>query len=168
MRLAGLVNDSIVDGPGIRMAVFAQGCPHGCQGCHNPDSWAFDGGQEADVEHIIQKIDKNPLLDGVTLSGGEPFAQAEAMAQIGRAAKQRGLNVVTFTGYRWEQLTAKDAPPQWQALLQTTDVLVDGPFVLAQRSLDLTFRGSKNQRIIDVPASLAAGELVLLQDERWA
>lgn len=167
-RLAGVMNDSIVDGPGIRLAVFAQGCPHACPGCHNPESWAFDGGQEAEVDQIIRKMDQNPLLDGVTLSGGEPFAQAEAMAAIGRAAHERGLNVITFTGYRWEVLTAPQAPPQWRELLEVTDVLVDGPFVMSQRSLELTFRGSKNQRVLDVPASLAAGKPILLQDGRWA
>lgn len=167
LRLAGLENDSIVDGPGFRLSVFAQGCPHACPGCHNPQSQGFEGGTEVEVESIIQKMDQNPLLDGITLTGGEPFHQASAMAAIGRAARSRGLHVITFTGWTWEELTAPGQPAEWRELLEATDVLVDGPFELALRSLDLNFRGSKNQRVLDVPKSLQANKPVWLEDERW-
>lgn len=167
LRIAGITNDSIVDGPGIRLVIFAQGCLHACEGCHNPESWPLDGGRLITVEQVIQKMDQNPLLDGITLSGGEPFEQAAAMAAISRAAHARKLHVITYTGYLWEELFHPNAPAPWQELLQATDVLVDGRFILQQRSLDLVFRGSKNQRVLDVAASMAAGKPVLLQDERW-
>lgn len=167
LRIAGITNDSIVDGPGIRLVTFAQGCLHACEGCHNPESWPLDGGRLITVEQVIQKMDQNPLLDGITLSGGEPFEQAAAMAAISRAAHARKLHVITYTGYLWEELFHPNAPAPWQELLQATDVLVDGRFILQQRSLDLVFRGSKNQRVLDVAASMAAGKPVLLQDERW-
>lgn len=168
MRIAGLTNDSIVDGPGIRFSVFAQGCPHRCPGCHNPQSHDPLGGSEMAVEDIIARLDKNPLLDGVTLTGGEPFFQAEDCAKIAKAAHEKGLNVWTYTGYTYEQLLAgQDKQPGWKALLEETDVLVDGQFILEERSLELKFRGSRNQRIIDVKKSQAADGIVLWQEPKW-
>lgn len=153
IRIAGLVNDSIVDGPGFRFTVFTQGCPHACPGCHNPQTHAFDGGKDAETEEIIAKFQKNPLLDGITLSGGEPFCQSEACAEIAKAAKESGLNVWVYSGYTFETLISGKA--EWKVLLNHADVLVDGRFELEQRTLELRFRGSKNQRLIDVQASLA-------------
>ncbi len=168
MRIAGIVNDSIVDGPGIRLTVFAQGCPHHCPGCHNPESHDAKGGSEKTVEDILSQIQKNPLLDGVTLSGGDPFVQAEDCARIAKAAHGQGLNVWTYTGYTYEQLLAGLADhPGWDALLRDTDVLVDGPFLLAQRSLELKFCGSRNQRLIDVQKTRAAGHIILWQPPAW-
>lgn len=168
MRIAGLTNDSIVDGPGIRFSVFAQGCPHRCPGCHNPQSHDPLGGSEMAVEDIIARLDKNPLLDGVTLTGGEPFFQAEDCAKIAKAAHEKGLNVWTYTGYTYEQLLAgQDKQPGWKALLEETDVLVDGQFILEERSLELKFRGSRNQRIIDVKKSQAGDAIVLWQEPKW-
>ena len=160
IRLYGLVTDSIVDGPGFRTSIFTQGCPHHCPGCHNPGSHDFDAGTVYTLDDVEAKFSKNPLLDGVTLTGGEPFCQAAACAELARRARARGLNVWTYTGYTWETLTAAGRP-DWDALLAQTDVLVDGPFVAARKSYGALFRGSTNQRLIDVPASRAAGRVVL-------
>ena len=155
MRIAGIVNDSIVDGPGLRLAIFAQGCPHHCPGCHNPESHDFAGGSDMDTEKIIARMDANPLLDGITLTGGEPFEQPAACRILADAAHARGLNVWAYSGYTFEQLCAV---PEKRRLLEACDVLVDGPFLLAERSLDLRFRGSKNQRVLKVAELLAGGE----------
>ena len=104
LRIAGLVNDSIVDGPGIRYTIFVQGCPHHCPGCHNPDTHSFSGGSITDTGELLEKIKQNPLLDGVTFSGGEPFCQAAVLAELGKQIKQLGLNIVTYTGYTFEEL----------------------------------------------------------------
>ena len=163
--LAGIVNDSIVDGPGIRMTIFAQGCPHHCPGCHNPETWDFGCGTPMDEARIAEIVATNPLCRGVTFSGGEPFAQAEAFAKLAQLLKQRGYEVASYSGYTFEQLT-KGTQAQ-QALLQSIDVLIDGRFEQAQRSLEIAFRGSRNQRIIDVKKSLAAGEAVCITHGRW-
>lgn len=162
IRVFGLQNDSIVDGPGIRYAVFTQGCPHHCPGCHNPDSHSFDGGEEKDTSEILEAIRKNPLLDGVTFSGGEPFEQPEALAEIAEEVHKLGMNVVTYTGYTFEELLqGKQQRPGWGALMQQTDYLVDGRFERDQRSIALKFKGSANQRVLDMKQSLAAGKAVL-------
>ncbi len=166
IRIFGTVEDSIVDGPGIRYAVFTQGCPHHCPGCHNPESHDFSGGREAETETIIAAIRANPLLDGVTLSGGDPLCQPEACREIAEAARAAHLNVWCYTGWTWEALR-READEQKLALLRAVDVLVDGPFVEAQRSLELKFCGSRNQRLIDVPKTLAAGEIVLWEQKKW-
>ena len=158
IRICGLVNDSIVDGPGLRLTVFTQGCPHHCPGCHNPQSHRFEGGQLRDIDEILTMAKENPLLDGITLSGGEPFCQPEACAQIAVGAHKLGLNVWCYTGYSYENLLASK---EKRALLEQVDILVDGPFILEERSLDIRFRGSKNQRIIDVKNSLLENRVVL-------
>ena len=160
MRIANTVSDSIVDGPGLRFTVFTQGCPHRCPGCHNPDTHDPAGGREAAVEELAEKLLSNPLTDGLTLSGGEPFCQAEECAKLAAAAREKGLNVWTYTGYTYERLISGEVPGAMDLLAQT-DVLVDGPFVEAQKSYAALFRGSTNQRLIDVPRSLAAGQVVL-------
>jgi anaerobic ribonucleoside-triphosphate reductase activating protein len=160
LRLSGIVWESIVDGPGIRCAVFAQGCPHACPGCHNPQTWSFDGGYFTQTDDIISRMQKNPLLRGITLTGGEPFEQADAMAELARNSHASGYDVVTFTGYTYEQLLDKAASdPATRALLEQIDLLIDGRFIIEQRSLNLLFRGSSNQRLVDVPRSLATGML---------
>ncbi|MDR3644550.1 MAG: anaerobic ribonucleoside-triphosphate reductase activating protein [Clostridia bacterium] len=161
LRLAGVIRESIVDGPGIRFAVFAQGCPHHCPGCHNPQTWPFEGGSEAEPEKIIGEACENPLLRGITLSGGEPFCQCAAMAELAALAHARGLDVVTYTGYTFERLLekAKDEP-ETAELLGQTDLLVDGPFIETLKSYDLLFCGSSNQRVLDLRASLEKGEAV--------
>lgn len=164
LRIAGTISDSIVDGPGIRYVIFTQGCPRRCEGCHNPQTHDFAGGREADTEGILSEIFANPLLCGVTLSGGEPFSQAEALLPIAEAVKKRGLHLMIYTGYLLEELRKMDAPGI-QRLLELADVLVDGPFVLAERDLTLQYRGSQNQRVIDMKKSREAGVIVLYQSE---
>lgn len=155
-----MVNDSIVDGPGLRLAVFMQGCPYDCLGCQNPQTHDPMGGREADTEEVREKLKRNPLLDGLTLSGGEPLMQPEAARELAAMAKEMGLNVWCYTGNTFESLL-KEAKPAVLEALRQIDVLVDGPFIAAQKSLDLLFRGSKNQRLVDVPKSLEAGKAVL-------
>ncbi len=161
LRLAGIIRESIVDGPGIRFTVFAQGCPRRCPGCHNPQTWSFEGGFAAEPGQIVAEMKKDPLVSGLTLSGGEPFGQAAAMAELARAAGEAGYHVLCYTGYLYEELLAlAGEDPATLALLRHIDVLIDGPFVQALKSYELRFRGSSNQRIIDVPASLRAGHAV--------
>ncbi len=165
LKLSGIVSDSIVDGPGIRTCIFSQGCPHHCVGCHNPETWAFDGGTEISVEAVADIVRSNPLCRGVTFSGGEPFAQADAFARLAKILKAEGYEVASYSGFTFEQLlTGTDAQKE---LLHSIDVLIDGPFLLAEKSLELNFRGSKNQRILDIPASLAAGQAVANTTSRW-
>jgi anaerobic ribonucleoside-triphosphate reductase activating protein len=159
MRIAGLVQDSIVDGPGLRFSVFTQGCPHHCEGCHNPETHDPNGGSEMAVEEVIRQMLSNPLTDGVTLTGGEPFFQPAACAEIAEAAKKAGLNVWAYTGYTFEYLFNLSDPNK-KKLLILTDVLVDGRFILAERSLSVKWRGSRNQRLIDVKKSLAEGKAI--------
>lgn len=166
IRVAGTVNDSIVDGPGLRYTVFAQGCPHGCPGCHNPGTHDAMGGKMADTDALLAEMEENPLLDGLTLSGGEPFLQPAACAELARGAKKRGLNVWAYSGFTFEELTQKKEAGI-DALLSLIDVLVDGRFVLSLRSLELSYMGSANQRLIDVPASLREGRAVLWTPPVW-
>ena len=148
------------------MTVFVQGCPHHCPGCHNPETHDFKGGYIMPCETILQRIRANPLLSGVTFSGGEPFCQAAALIPLGEKIKELGLELAIYTGYTWEELVA-EIRDEWMRLLRLADILVDGRFRLEQRSLDLKFRGSANQRILDVRKSLAAGRAVLDSSARW-
>ena len=165
LDLSGIVGDSIVDGPGIRTTVFSQGCPHHCPGCHNPETWAYGCGTPMEEETIVEIVRSNPLCRGVTFSGGEPFAQAAGFAKLARLLKQKGYEVASYSGYTFEQLLEGDRDQR--ELLETIDVLIDGPFLRDQRSLELSFRGSRNQRIIDVPRSLAEGRAVCITSGRW-
>lgn len=160
LRIAGTVNDSIVDGPGIRFTIFTQGCPHHCEGCHNPQTHDFNGGETVDTEDLLKKIKENPLLDGVTFSGGEPFCQAQALAKLGREIKALGLNIITYTGYTFEKLYLERENDYWGELLGVTDFLIDGPFILAQKDWEIKFRGSSNQRYIDCQKSLENGTAI--------
>lgn len=162
LRLAGVINESIVDGPGIRTTVFVQGCPHHCKGCQNEQTWDFGAGYDRDTEDILNKACKNPLLRGLTLSGGEPFSQAHALSELAKGAHEHGLDIFTYTGYTFEQLLdGFERHPDWKELLEQSDYLVDGRFELEQKSLMLHFRGSKNQRILDVKKSLEENRAVL-------
>ena len=154
MRIAGFVQDSIVDGPGLRFALFTQGCTHNCPGCQNPETHDLRGGRELSTSEIVAEMLKNPLTDGLTLSGGEPFLQAEGCAVIAKAARDAGLNVWCYSGYDYEEIIEN---PQWLELLKLCDVLVDGAFVQELKSYDSRWRGSSNQRLIDVKASLETG-----------
>ena len=210
IRLFGTVSDSIVDGPGMRFSVFVQGCTHKCPGCHNPESWPADAGEETCIDQLVARIRANKLTTGVTLSGGDPFEQPAASAELARQVKAAGLNVWVYTGYVYEDLlrmageaagvgealeagerTTGEAPEASERatgealeagagttgeasaageraqairhLLEYADVLVDGPFVQAKRSLDLKYCGSSNQRLIDMNKTRAAGHVVLWQ-----
>ena len=162
MRIAGLVQDSIVDGPGFRFTVFTQGCPHKCPGCHNPETHDPLGGSEMTAGEVISKMLSNPLTDGLTLSGGEPFSQAADCAAIAAAAQKNGLNVWAYSGHTFEELLELSKSDNGiAALLAQIDVLVDGPFILSERTLSLSWRGSRNQRLIDVKKSLVEEHAVL-------
>lgn len=148
LRIAGMVNDSIVDGPGIRLTVFCQGCPHNCQGCHNAHTHDFKGGRDIEIQEIMDKIKANGLLSGVTFSGGEPMCQAKAFLELAKRIKaETNLNIICYSGYTLEELEAKN-DADINELLDTCDWLIDGRYVETERDLTLAFRGSKNQRII--------------------
>ena len=163
INLCGTVNDSIVDGPGLRFAVFVQGCSHHCPGCHNPKSQPAKGGVETPIDELVETIAANPSVHDVTLSGGEPFEQAAACAALARKLKERGYGLWAYSGYLYEQLleraSAGDAAVA--ELLELIDVLVDGPFVQALKSYDLQWKGSSNQRVIDMKKTRAQGQVVL-------
>lgn len=141
LRLAGIAGDSIVDGPGIRMTLFAQGCPHHCQGCHNPETWEFDGGTWWTADDLVKVIEENPLAKGVTFSGGEPFSQAEAFAELAGKLKNRGYEVASYSGFTMEELLRGSR--EQRMLLEKLDVLIDGPYIEEQRSLSLAYRGKQ-------------------------
>lgn len=165
LYLAGVTEDSIVDGPGIRTTYYAQGCPHHCPGCHNPETWAFQGGTPMKEERLAEIAQSNPLCRGVTFSGGEPFSQPEGFATLARLLKDQGFEVASYSGYTFEELYAGSQAQR--ELLSLLDVLIDGPFLLDEKSLELNFRGSRNQRVIHVPSSLKAGMVVLETSGRW-
>lgn len=158
MRIADIVTGSIVDGPGIRITIFTQGCHHNCKGCHNPGTHNIHGGKEVSISEIYSVIIEDPLIDGITLSGGEPFLQANDCYKLAKIAHELELDVWTYTGYTWEELLQHD---EFLNLLKETDVLIDGKFEIDKKSYDLYFRGSSNQRVIDVKKSLETGEIVL-------
>ena len=165
LNLSGIVSDSIVDGPGIRTCIFCQGCPHHCPGCHNPETWDFGCGTDMEEERLLEIVRSNPLCRGVTFSGGEPFAQAAGFARLARLLKSAGYEVASYTGFTFEELLA--GSEDQKKLLESIDVLIDGPFLLSEKSLEVPFRGSRNQRILDVPRSLAAGQAVETTQKRW-
>ncbi len=162
VRLAGITQESVTDGPGMRVTVFFQGCEHHCPGCHNPQTWDRHGGTAYELADVIGLIKDSPLIRGITLSGGEPFLQPEAAAALARLFHARGKDVWAYTGFLWDDLLTKD-DPAIQTLLRECDVLVDGPFRQAERIPGLYFRGSANQRMIDVQKSLMLGRFVELR-----
>lgn len=161
IRLAAeLQTDSIVDGEGIRTVVWTQGCPHNCKGCHNPSTHAFDGGALVDVSVIVDQIKQLKGQDGITLSGGDPVCQSDACIELCKAAHEVGMNVWCYTGFTYEAMLSN---PKYRKLLNYIDVLVDGKFILEEKSYNLYFKGSRNQRIIDVQESLNKGCVVLVE-----
>ena len=159
IRIAGIVQESFVDGEGIRFAIFMQGCLRNCFNCQNPSTHDLNGGKILDTAEIISQIKKNPLLAGITLTGGEPFLQIAPALELATFAKDFGLNVWCYTGYKFE-----DLPGNADELLKKIDVLIDGEYVDELRDLELQFRGSKNQRIIDVQKTLAERKIFLWSD----
>lgn len=164
MRLAGIVKDSIVDGPGLRVAIFVQGCRHYCEGCHNLDTHDIDGGYEESIDNIIQEIDANPLIDGITISGGEPFLQAKSCSMLIQKIKKKhpDYTVWVYTGFTYDEIKEKDSIA-WESLLDNIDILVDGRYIREQRSYSLLYRGSRNQRLIDVKKTEGLGSVVLYE-----
>ena len=164
LRIAGTVEDSIVDGEGIRFTIFCQGCARRCPGCQNPETQPMTGGHAVTFDNLLKAIDKNPLLTGVTYSGGEPFEQAEALAALSLHIHEKGLNIWCYTGYTMEEITS-GADKKKKALLAVVDVLVDGAYIEEERDLTLHFRGSRNQRIIDLKATHKKKDIVLLYED---
>ena len=161
IRLAAYLQpDSIVDGEGIRTVIWTQGCPHHCPGCHNASTWDFNEGALIDVKDVIEELKTIKNQDGITLSGGDPVCQSDACYEISKAAHEMGLNVWCYTGYTYEMMLTN---PKMRRLLDQIDVLVDGKFVQEEKSYDIYFRGSRNQRIIDVPKSLEQQKIVLVE-----
>ena len=156
IRISGTVSESIVDGPGLRYVIFVQGCPHNCPGCHNPQTHSFDGGRVVETGELYYECIEDPLNSGVTFSGGEPFCQAEALYELGKRFKERGYHLMCYSGWTYGELMRKAESEEYVGkLLGILDVLVDGRFILERRTLALPFRGSDNQRVIDVQRSIA-------------
>ena len=161
IRMSGVVEESIVDGPGIRFTIFVQGCPHRCPGCHNPQTHDFLGGYDDDTDSLFERIIKNPLLDGVTFSGGEPFCQARPLAELAVRLRAAGLGVMSYSGFTVEELIREASSENaYMELLNSIDYLVDGRFVESLKSYECRFRGSTNQRIIDVKKTIVQGHAV--------
>ena len=163
LRIAGTIPESIVDGPGIRYVLFTQGCPHSCPGCHNPQTHDFAGGREVQVSDLLTDITRRSFVKAVTLSGGEPFCQPAPLAELAAALKEKGFHLMCYSGFTFEELLQKEDA---RSLLEQLDLLVDGRFVESRKNIELRFRGSDNQRVLDVPASLAAGSAVWCEKYR--
>lgn len=160
VRIAGVVSESIVDGPGIRYTIFTQGCPFSCKGCHNPQAQSLQGGVDVPLRTFYDEIHANPLITGVTFSGGEPFIQCRPLSVLAKILRHEGYSLWSYSGYTYDKLVGDDIR---RSLLEQLDVVVDGPFVQSKASLDIDFRGSTNQRLVDVQKSLAAGDVVLAE-----
>ena len=152
-----IMYSSSVDGTGFRDVLFVNYCPHHCEGCHNPESWDKKNGHNETIREIFDKLMQSSVTN-VTFSGGEPFEQAEELYILGKALKEQGKTLWAYSGYTFEQLI-KD--PKKKKLLEICDVLVDGKFEKDNTELNMRFKGSLNQRIIDVPKSLAYNKIIL-------
>jgi len=158
LNISGIIEESIVDGDGIRFTIFTQGCPHHCAGCHNKSTWEIKENQLVNEDDIVKKISDNFLLDGVTFSGGEPFLQTEPLIYIAKKVHELNKTVWSYTGFVFEYIITQEG---MKNLLENIDVLVDGKFVLEQRDISLKFKGSANQRIIDIQESLKQNKVIL-------
>ena len=160
LRVAGIMKESIVDGPGIRYAIFCQGCPHDCEGCHNPSTHSFEEGKTIEISYILRSIDENPLIQGVTFSGGEPLCQVKPFLTLAKEVKRRNLHLLIYTGYTIEEIENRMRKEhELEELLRTADHLIEGRFVQKLRNLSLVYRGSSNQRIIDLREYFSTGEI---------
>lgn len=161
INILNIIHDTTVDGPGFRTSLYCAGCRHECPGCHNPQSWSFENGQPMEIEALYDEVMSDEFAD-VTFSGGDPLYQAPAFAQLAKMIKENSTKTIwCYTGFLFETLLHQEGTMQ---LFQHIDVLVDGPFVMSLRDTELLFRGSSNQRIIDVQASLKQGETVLWEE----
>lgn len=167
IRIAGYVDDSIVDGPGIRFTIFTQGCAHHCFNCHNPETWDFDKGKDVDIDELISKINRNPLLQGITLSGGDPLYQVNACLELVKKVKELNsdLDIIIYTGFTFEELAINfKKNNDLLSLLKLSDTLIDGKYEDSLRDLTLKFRGSSNQRVINLKKTFLEEKIVL---EKW-
>lgn len=161
LRIAGVVKESIVDGPGFRYVIFTQGCPHRCEECHNPQTHDMNGGRMESFDFFIQDINKNPLLNGITLSGGEPFMQAKKLAKFLSKIDLNRYNIIAYSGFEYEYLLKNSNEENgYLDLLEKIDVLIDGKFEKALKSDKVKFRGSTNQRAIDIKKSLEENDII--------
>ena len=169
IRLAAdLQSDSIVDGPGLRTVIWTQGCGHHCEGCQNPQTWDFNGGGLVPIDMVLEAIDELEYQTGITFSGGDPMYQPEACNKIAEYCKKKGYNIWTYTGFTFEEIMKlAEKKPIYKEFLSNIDVLVDGPFKIEERDLSLLFRGSRNQRLIDVQKTLESGKVTLLNEYEY-
>ncbi|GFZ34140.1 anaerobic ribonucleoside-triphosphate reductase-activating protein [Clostridium zeae] len=163
IRLSGIIHESLVNGPGIRRVFFSQGCKHNCKECFNPETHNFDGGELRNMDELIEDLKSNPIITGVTFSGGDPFEQADKFSYMAQKIKALGLNIWCYTGYKFEYILSnlKDNEA-WDRLINNIDVLVDGRFEITLRDESIKYRGSSNQRVIDVKSSLSGDEIITL------
>ena len=161
LRIAGIVSNSVVDGPGLRFVIFVQGCTHNCKGCHNLQTHSFSGGKEVNMRYLMKQILADKIISGVTFSGGEPFLQAESLSKLALKLRDRNVHILAYSGFTFEQLLKWGETNQHVFnLLNNVNVLIDGKFVEEQKTFSIPFAGSANQRILDVPLSLAVGKAV--------
>ena len=170
IRLAAdLQTDSIVDGPGLRAVLWTQGCSHHCKGFHNPETWDFEGGGLVPISMVKEAIDELEYQSGLTLSGGDPMYQPEAILEIIKYAKTKNLNIWLYTGFTYEEIIKMSKTKKvFKNILENIDVLVDGRFILKERDLSLLFRGSRNQRLIDMKKTLETKKIVLFDEEKYS
>jgi len=160
VRLAApFTEDSIVDGEGIRTVIWFQGCSHKCKGCQNPETWPFDDGMEYDIEEVKEMIDDLEDQDGITFSGGDPMYQPEALLELAKYTHEKGMNVWVYTGFTYEQLLK--LKPIYKDILENTDVLIDGKFVMSKKTMNAKFRGSSNQKVINASESIKQGKVII-------
>ena len=169
IRLAAdLQSDSIVDGPGLRTVIWTQGCSHNCKGCQNPQTWDFNGGALVPLDMVYEAIDELEYQQGITFSGGDPMYQPYACTKIAEYCKKKGYNIWVYTGFTFEEIMEMSKKkPIYKKFLQNIDVLVDGKYVERKRDLNLLFRGSSNQRLIDVPKTLKYKQIELFDEEKY-
>jgi len=169
IRLAAdIQSDSIVDGPGLRAVIWTQGCSHNCKGCQNPQTWDFSGGGLVPIDMVLDAIDELEYQDGITFSGGDPMYQTEACTKIAKYCKDKGYNIWVYTGFTYEEIIKMSKKNKiYTEFLKYIDVLVDGKFVIKQKDLNLLFRGSSNQRLIDIPKTLDSGKIVLFDESKY-
>lgn len=164
IRLSGILYESLANGPGIRRVFFSQGCKHNCPECFNPETHDFNGGFLWDMDELIEDVKSNPMIKGVTFSGGDPLEQSDKFAYMAKSFKALGLNVWSYTGYTFEYIWENlQSHPYWKELMENIDVLVDGRFEVDKMQEGLKYRGSSNQRLIDVQRSLKERKAVEIQ-----
>lgn len=167
INIAGIEAESVVDGEGWRFAIFTQGCKHHCKNCHNPQTWDMCGGTQMSVDSLVDTIEEafkeNILMDGVTLTGGDPLYQPDATLRLCKKLKELDINIWVYTGFTYEEITKDE---KLMDIMSYIDVLVDGPFVESLKSLELEYRGSSNQRILDMKKTLESGKPKLFDLER--